>query len=119
MLRKPIMLLIAIAAAFVLAVTANATPGGRAGATGVVHVTSQGLYYDTFVTNDPLPMRGRFQLLENGQTEFGPGDPVTSVGAGGRTRTQTAFRTRRTTTSTVRSSGRVARRPRTASLETR
>jgi hypothetical protein len=49
--------------------------GGRAAATGVVYVTSQGLYYDTFVTNDPLPMEGPFQLLENGTTEFGPGDP--------------------------------------------
>jgi hypothetical protein len=40
---------------------------------GVVYVTSQGLYYDTFVVKDPLPMQGKFQLLENGQTEFGPG----------------------------------------------
>jgi hypothetical protein len=40
---------------------------------GVVYVTSQGLYYDTFVVKDPLPMQGRFQLLVNGQTEFGPG----------------------------------------------
>ena len=42
---------------------------------GVVFVTSQGLYYDTFVVRDPLPMHGRFQQIENGQTEFGPGDP--------------------------------------------
>jgi len=42
---------------------------------GVVYVTSQNLYYDTFVVKDPLPMEGRFQLLENGQTEFGPGQP--------------------------------------------
>ena len=42
---------------------------------GVVYVTSQGLYYDTFVVKDPLPMQGRFQLLENGTTEFGPGQP--------------------------------------------
>jgi hypothetical protein len=42
---------------------------------GVVYVTSQGLYYDTFATADPLPMRGRFQALVNGQTEFGPGQP--------------------------------------------
>src|SRR5215216_992693 len=42
---------------------------------GVVFVTSQGLYYDTFVVTDPLPMEGKFQLLVNGQTEFGPGDP--------------------------------------------
>jgi hypothetical protein len=49
--------------------------GGRPATTGVVYVTSQGLYYDTFVTNDPLPMEGKFQLLENGETEFGPGQP--------------------------------------------
>ena len=42
---------------------------------GVVYVTSQGLYYDTFVVMDPLPMNGPFQLLVNGQTEFGPGQP--------------------------------------------
>lgn len=46
---------------------------------GVIYVTGQGLYYETFATADPLPMRGRFQKLEvvNGQpqTEFGPGDP--------------------------------------------
>ena len=75
MLRRPIILLAALAAALVVAVTASATPGGRAAATGVVFVTSQGLYYDTFVTNDPLPMHGKFQLLVNGTTEFGPGDP--------------------------------------------
>lgn len=49
--------------------------GGRPGSSGVVFVTSQGLYYDTFVAVDPLPMEGRFQLLVNGQTEFGPGQP--------------------------------------------
>jgi hypothetical protein len=49
--------------------------GGRAGALGEVYVTSQGLYYDTFVSADPLPMKGRFQKLEAGATEFGPGDP--------------------------------------------
>lgn len=49
--------------------------GGRAGTTAVVYVTSQGLYYDTFVAADSLPIKGRFQLIEDGQTEFGPGDP--------------------------------------------
>jgi hypothetical protein len=34
-----------------------------------------GLYYDTFVVKDPLPMNGPFQLLADGQTEFGPGQP--------------------------------------------
>jgi hypothetical protein len=52
-----------------------AAAGGRPGSTGVVFVTSQGLYYDTFVAVDPLPMEGPFQLLANGQTEFGPGQP--------------------------------------------
>ena len=42
---------------------------------GVIFVTSQGLYYDTFVVKDPLPMEGKFQLLADGQTEFGPGQP--------------------------------------------
>ena len=49
--------------------------GGRPGSTGVVFVTSQGLYYDTFVAADPLPMQGRFQLIANGQTQYGPGQP--------------------------------------------
>jgi hypothetical protein len=48
--------------------------GGRPGSAGVVYVTSQGLYFDTFAARDPLPMEGPFQLLENGATEFGPGD---------------------------------------------
>ena len=42
---------------------------------GVVYVTSQGPYYDTFVVKDALPMEGRFQLIAGGQTEFGPGQP--------------------------------------------
>jgi hypothetical protein len=49
--------------------------GGRAGTTGAVYVTSQGLYYDTFVAQDPLPFEGRFQQIADGKTEFGPGDP--------------------------------------------
>ena len=54
---------------------ARTVTGGRAKSTGVVFVTSQGLYFDTFVTRDPVPMKGPFQLLEDGTTEFGPGDP--------------------------------------------
>ena len=49
--------------------------GGRAGPIGVVYVRSQGLYYDTFATAEALPMEGPFQLIANGETEFGPGDP--------------------------------------------
>ena len=63
-----------LALSLVLAVPAFAK-GGRAGSVGTVYVTSQGLYYDTFVSAESLPMHGRFQLLENGQTEFGPGEP--------------------------------------------
>jgi len=48
--------------------------GGRAAAVGVVYVSSQGLYYDTFVSAMTLPPHGPFQKLENGVTEFGPGD---------------------------------------------
>jgi hypothetical protein len=74
-LLKPLILIAAFAVALVLTVSASATPGGRAASTGLVFVTSQGLYYDTFVTRDPIPMTGPFQLLENGETEFGPDDP--------------------------------------------
>ena len=52
-----------------------AQKGGRAGSTGVIYVTSQGLYYDTFGAADPLPRHGNFQLLVNGTTQYGPGDP--------------------------------------------
>jgi hypothetical protein len=45
------------------------------GALGVIYVTSQGLYYDTFVTNETLPMEGQFQKLTNHVTDYGPGDP--------------------------------------------
>jgi hypothetical protein len=48
--------------------------GGRAGATGTIYVGSQGLFYDTFIVVDLLPMEGDFQLLINGTTDFGPGD---------------------------------------------
>lgn len=51
--------------------------GGR-GDGPVVYVRSQGLYYDSIVTADPLPMQGDFQKLEMGphglETDFGPGD---------------------------------------------
>ena len=44
----------------------------------VVFVTGQGLYYDSIVVADPLPMKGNFQQLiptENGlTTEYGPGE---------------------------------------------
>ncbi len=69
---------LAVLLTLLMAIGANLTgsaKGGRAGSAGVVYVSSQGLYYDTFVSADPLPMKGPFQLIENGVTEFGPGDP--------------------------------------------
>lgn len=75
MLLKTTGVIAAATAALTVIGPATATPGGRAASTGVVYVTSQGLYYDTFVTNVTLPMSGKFQLIENGETEFGPGDP--------------------------------------------
>jgi hypothetical protein len=45
------------------------------GALGTVYVSSQGLYYDTFVAAERLPPHGKFQLLVDNVTEFGPGDP--------------------------------------------
>lgn len=53
----------------------SAQGGRNHGALGTVYVSSQGLYYDTFVSAEKLPMKGRFQLLDNGVTEFGPGQP--------------------------------------------
>ena len=58
--------------------------GGRAASLGAVYVSSQGLYYDTFVSASVLPHHGKFQKLEPNpdgtatapnMTEFGPGEP--------------------------------------------
>jgi hypothetical protein len=60
------------------ATATDAATESRAGGPGIaggVYVTSQDLCYDTFATSASLPMRGKFQLLEDGVTEFGPGDP--------------------------------------------
>lgn len=60
-----------------IASAARGGEGGR-GDGPVVYVRSQGLYYDSIVTADPLPMEGDFQKLEMGshglETDFGPGD---------------------------------------------
>ena len=74
MKQKSLSILLVIVAVLAFAVPAYAK-GGRAGAIGTVYVSSQGLYYDTFVTVESLPMHGPFQLLDNHVTEFGPGEP--------------------------------------------
>jgi len=57
----------------------NSERGTGRGTGPTVFVTSQGLYYDSIVVADPLPMKGNFQQLipsTNGlETEFGPGTP--------------------------------------------
>jgi hypothetical protein len=58
--------------ALVAVIPATANRGH--GALGVVYVSSQGLYFDTFVSAQSLPMHGPFQKLEDGVTQFGPGD---------------------------------------------
>ena len=66
-----------------LAVSVGADRSGQGGRGDgpIVYVMSQGLFFDSIVTADPLPQRGRFQKLEMGGptggliTEFGPGQP--------------------------------------------
>ncbi len=67
-------LLAVVAGILVTSTTPVEAQRGR-GALGTVYVSGQGLYYDTFVAVDKLPPHGRFQLLVDGVTEFGPGDP--------------------------------------------
>ena len=59
----------------ILSMMVSANPN----ADGEVYVSSQGLYYKTFVSTTRIEFTGHngnsFQLLENGVTEFGPGDP--------------------------------------------
>jgi hypothetical protein len=71
---KSLLVLVVLVASLAISAPAFAK-GGRAGVVGTVYVTSQGLYYDTFVSAESLPMQGPFQKLENGTTEFGPGQP--------------------------------------------
>jgi len=73
MKRKLSVLVMVFVIAMLTTIPVSANRGD--GALGTVYVTSQGLYYDTFVSAETLPMKGRFQKLENGVTEFGPGTP--------------------------------------------
>ena len=67
-----------VVAAIVGLVVISQAQAGR-GDGPIVYVTGQNLFYDSIITADPLPPRGRFQKLEmtgpSGlQTEFGPGN---------------------------------------------
>jgi len=72
MKRRFLVVLAVLVLALIAVLPASANRGN--GELGVVYVSSQGLYFDTFVSAQSLPMRGPFQKLENGVTEFGPGD---------------------------------------------
>jgi hypothetical protein len=72
MKRRLLLLIVVVVLTMIAVIPASANRGN--GELGVVYVSSQGLYYDTFVSATSLPMHGRFQKLENGVTEFGPGD---------------------------------------------
>jgi hypothetical protein len=77
--------LISIAMLFVISGTVVAARGGSGGRGDgpVIYVESQGLYYDSIVTADPLPWKEQnshtFQQLYMGpyglQTMYGPKDP--------------------------------------------
>ena len=73
-MKQKLAVLFVVAIISLLSITPALASRGH-GALGVIYVTSQGLFYDTFVTNDSLPMQGPFQKLVNHTTEFGPGDP--------------------------------------------
>ena len=82
MLRRSVLIMFLVALSLMVAVPAASAKRGGEGGRGdgpIIFVTSQGLYYDSIVTADPLPPHGPFQKLEptpDGlQTEFGPGDP--------------------------------------------
>jgi len=73
-MKKRIILLMVVAVLTLIVVIPVSANRGD-GALGTVYVSSQGLYYDTFVSAQELPMKGPFQKLDNGVTEFGPGTP--------------------------------------------
>jgi hypothetical protein len=72
--RFSVVLVVAIIALMSVIPAAADGSSGR-GAPGVIYVTSQGLYYDTYVVQDPLPFRGPFQPLVEHTTPYGPGQP--------------------------------------------
>jgi hypothetical protein len=82
MKRKFLTILFVTSAIVVLALYVNPVIGQGRKDAGVVYVTGQGLFYETFGTTD-LPPKGPFQELippevsASGfpETEYGPGDP--------------------------------------------
>lgn len=88
MLRKVSLIMLVVVLSLTVAVPAALAARGGEGGRGdgpVIYVRSQGLYYDSIVTADPLPQKGPFQQLfpildDEGnviglETDLGPGDP--------------------------------------------
>ncbi len=67
--------LLVFVVALLATIPASADETSARGAAGVIYVTSQGLYYNTYVTASSLPFQGPFQPLVNHTTDFGPGQP--------------------------------------------
>ena len=81
-LKRTIFLILVAASLIFVTGSAMALKGGADPQSfGYVYVTSQGLYYKTFVSQAPLKYNGHngdsFQLLNTGtgSTMYGPGDP--------------------------------------------
>jgi hypothetical protein len=88
--RTSLLLVVALTAVLALVWTTaevEARGKGNPRPQPVVFVRSQGLYYDSIITADPLPRKGEFQRLfvpppdgpdvtvDQLETEYGPGDP--------------------------------------------
>jgi hypothetical protein len=83
-MKKKKMLLGVLMFAMLIALVSTAQVFAKRGGQGgrgdgpIIYVVSQGLYYDSIVTADPLPMKGPFQQLiptSGGlETMHGPGD---------------------------------------------
>ena len=82
---KKTIVLLTLAALSMIAVsivTTNAIPSDHPhfGPLGTIYVNGQGLYYDTFVTVEPIPYTGHNggsfqQIYPDHSTDYGPGDP--------------------------------------------
>lgn len=75
MKRRLGVVLLVLVVAMLAVIPAAADGSSGRGTPGVIYVTSQGLYYNTYVTASTLPFEGPFQKLTNHVTDYGPGDP--------------------------------------------